>query len=153
MDLLTRRSLALTLASALGALVIGPHAAFADATEEEGVDAAIEALRLAMLSADRAKLEELVFDELSYGHSNGNAQTKSEFIAVIADKKTIYKSIQSSEQNIKLVGNDAIVRHILATETDSAGKTNEVKVGAMQVWKKQDGRWKLFARRAFRLPA
>jgi ketosteroid isomerase-like protein len=31
----------------------------------------------------------------------------------------------------------------LTGETESAGKTNAVKIGVLMVWQKQDGRWKL----------
>jgi hypothetical protein len=34
-------------------------------------------------------------------------------------------------------------------ETD--GKTNNVKIGALQVWQKQGGNWKLLARQGFKL--
>jgi len=34
-------------------------------------------------------------------------------------------------------------------ETD--GKTNNVKIGALQVWQKQNGNWKLLARQGFKL--
>ena len=56
--------------AALGALVLGiSGSALAQSGEEAAVNQAIEALRKAMLDADKAKLEELVADQLSYGHS------------------------------------------------------------------------------------
>jgi ketosteroid isomerase-like protein len=51
-----------------------------------------------------------------------------------------------------VVGNNAIARHIFSAETESGGKPGSARVGVMQVWAKQDGRWKLLARQAFRLP-
>ena len=55
-----------------------------------------KALRQAMLAADKAKLEALVSDQLSYGHSSGVIETKAQFVGVVAGKKTIYKSINLS---------------------------------------------------------
>jgi ketosteroid isomerase-like protein len=43
------------------------------------------------------------------------------------------------------------VRHNLTGETESAGKTNAVKIGVLMVWQKQDGRWKLLSRQAYRI--
>ena len=43
-----------------------------------------------------AKLESLVSDQLSYGHSGGVIQDKKDFVDVIATKKTVYKSIELS---------------------------------------------------------
>ena len=47
--------------------------------KENAVAAAVEQLRQAMIDADQSKLESLVSDQLSYGHSSG----------VIDDKKDI----------------------------------------------------------------
>jgi len=54
-----------------------------------------------------------------------------------------------TDQSNHIVGNTAIVRHIVTGETESEGKTNAIKIGVLMVWQKQDGRWKLLARRAY----
>jgi ketosteroid isomerase-like protein len=105
-----------------------------------------------MLAADQAGLEALVADQLSYGHSGGVIEPKGQFINVIVNKKTIYKSITLSEPSVTVVGNNAIARHIFSAETEADGKPGSARVGVLQVWIKQDGRWKLLARQAFRLP-
>jgi hypothetical protein len=112
---------------------------------------AIEALRMAMLAADKAKLEALVADQLSYGHSSGKLETKAVFVDVVASKKTIYKSITLSDASTQVVGGNAIARHVFSAETEADGKAGSARVGVLQVWVK-DGRWKLLARQAFRLP-
>jgi hypothetical protein len=43
--------------------------------------------------------------------------------------------------------------HIFSAETESDGKAASARVGVLQVWQKQDARWKPLARQAFRLPA
>jgi ketosteroid isomerase-like protein len=43
------------------------------------------------------------------------------------------------------------VRHLLPGQTKRDGKTNPVKLGVLMVWNKQDDRWKLLARQAYRL--
>jgi ketosteroid isomerase-like protein len=124
------------------------------AQEAAAVTQAIEDLRKAMLAADRTGLEHLVADQLSYGHSSGIVESKGQFIEVIADKKTVYKSISLSEPSVVVVGNNAIARHVFSAETESGGKAASARVGVMQVWVKEgDGGWKLLARQAFRLPA
>jgi ketosteroid isomerase-like protein len=148
---LTRRDVAASAALVLAAYgLAGVSPAWAD-SEEAAVVAAGEALRKAMLDADKAKLEELVSDQLSYGHSAGRLENKAQFIDIVAGKKTIYKSITYSDASTAVVGNNAIVRHVLSVETESDGKPASARVGALQVWSKQDGRWKLLARQAFRL--
>ena len=139
------------LTFATGAMLV--RDAQAQGGDEAAVNQAIEDLRKAMMAADEAGLEVLVANQLSYGHSGGVIETKEQFIAVIANKKTIYKSITLSEPSVAVVGNNAIVRHIFSAETESDGKAASARVGVLQVWQKQGDRWKLLARQAFRLPA
>ena len=105
---------------AIGALVFGTATSltiprsFAQKDEEAAVAAVVEALRQAMIAADRDKLEALVADQLSYGHSTGAIETKQEFINNIVGKKSVYKSIKQTDQTITLAGDVAIVRHVFS---------------------------------------
>ena len=152
---LSRRNVAFAGALALGTsgLLGSPSAAIAQSGEEAAVNQAIEALRKAMVDADKARLEELVADQLSYGHSSGVIESKAQFVSVVAGKKTIYKSIGLLEPSTTVAGTNAIARHIFTAETEADGKPGTARVGVLQVWQKQGGGWKLLARQAFRLPA
>lgn len=148
----TRRRLALASGFVLvvPALVAGTTV-FAQPADAAAVDKAITELRDAMLTADRGKLTALLSDQLSYGHSAGRLETKTQFLDVVAGKKTLYKSIVFSDATTTVVGNNAIVRHVMTVETESDGKPATAKVGALQVWVKDGSAWKLLARQAFRL--
>jgi len=146
----TRRHLA---AGALALAVLPTIASItarAESADEAAVRKAIDDLSKAMLAADKAKLEALTADQLSYGHSAGRLETKKEFVDVIAGKKTTYKSITLNEPTVTVVGNNAIARHVFVVETETDGKPSQAKVGVMQVWVKDGGNWKLLARQAFR---
>jgi hypothetical protein len=148
----TRRHLALAGTSAFVTAVLPALGAIGQSADDAAVNQAIDDLRKAMLAADKAKLEELVSEQLSYGHSGGVIESKAQFIEVIVSKKTEYKTITLSEPTLAIVGPNAIARHIFSAETESAGKAGSARVGVLQVWQKQNGRWKLLARQAFRLP-
>ena len=122
----------------------------ADAGNEAAVNAAVEALTKAMLQADRGALERLVADQLSYGHSSGTIQSKAVFVDVIVSKKTVYKSINLTDMKVSVVGSNAVVRHTWDSVSESGGKSNASHIGVLQVWAKQDGKWKLLARQAFK---
>ena len=112
----------------------------------------MSSLTKAMLAADKAKLEALVVDQLSYGHSGGTLQDKTAFVDVIASKKSVYKSIELTNQTVAIVGNNAIVRHAWESESGTGdGKWNVSKIGVLQVWQKQGADWKLLARQAFKV--
>ena len=144
---ISRRTLAAAGTLAVVAVVTRVHAESAD---EAAVTQAVAALTAAMLAADKAKLEALVADQLSYGHSGGVIQDKADFVNVIASKKTVYKSIKLTDMKVSVVGNNAIVRHTWDSVSESDGKSNASHIGVMQVWAKQDGTWKLLARQAFK---
>jgi ketosteroid isomerase-like protein len=140
--------------SALAFLALGATAApaLAETSDAAAVAEAVAALTKAMLGADKAKLESLVADQLSYGHSGGTIQDKKEFVDVIATKKSVYKSIELTKQTVAIAGNNAIVRHAWESESGTGdGKWNVSKIGVLQVWQKEPSGWKLLARQAFKV--
>lgn len=147
----TRRTLAFAGALAFASIPLAASPAFAQSGDEAAVGKAIEDLNKAMLAADKAALEALLAEKLSYGHSAGRIESKADFLDVVAGKKTLYKSIMLTEPSIAVVGNNAIARHTMTVDTESGGKPATAKVGVMQVWVKDGGGWKLLARQAFRV--
>jgi hypothetical protein len=112
---------------------------------------AVEALRQAMLGADKAKLDALTADQLSYGHSAGKLETKSEFVDIVASKKTVYKMLEWTDVAVTVVGTTAIVRNNWTGLSVSDGKENPSKIGVLQAWTKIGNDWKLLGRQAFKV--
>lgn len=148
----TRRDLA-----AAGVLAIGTAKLFlgSPAHAEAGDDAAVkqnvEALREALLKADKAQLERLTAEQLSYGHSDGRVQNKAEFIDGVMTRKATVKSLNFPDLKIAVAGDAAIARHLYESESEMDGKTTNTKIGTLEVWQKQGGNWKLLARQAYKL--
>jgi hypothetical protein len=148
---ISRRNIAAAALLASGASILAAAPAIAQSGEATAVADAVSNLTKAMIAADRVKLESLVVDQLSYGHSSGTIQDKTVFVDVIANKKTIYKSIGLTKQTVVVVGDNAIVRHAWESESgEGDGKWYASKLGILQVWLKQGGNWKLMARQAFK---
>ena len=149
---MTRRDLA-----EVGALVVGAaslshsSAAVAGAGDEAAVGQAVEGLRKALLGGDKAQLQQLVADQVSYGHSDGRVQTKAEFIDGVMTRKAVVKSITFPELKVAVVGNAAIARHIYLSDSETDGNPTTTRIGALQVWQKQDGDWRLLARQGYKL--
>jgi len=149
---ITRRNLAAAGVLAIGAASLLQRApAMADSADATAVDKAVEALRKALLEADKSQLEKLTAERLSYGHSGGRVESKAQFIDGVMTRKAIYKSITFPEVTVAVVGDASIVRHLYESESETDGKPNSVKIGALQVWQKQDGTWRLLARQGFKL--
>jgi ketosteroid isomerase-like protein len=148
---LTRRNLAIAGAATLGtASLLCSSAVLADASDEAAVKENVEALRKALLAADKGALDQLTAAQLSYGHSSGKVQTKAEFIDGVITRKAVVKSLTFPELTIAVVGDAAVARHVYASESETEGKPNHVRIGVLAVWQKQDGSWKLLARQGFK---
>lgn len=140
---------------ALAALALAATAtpAFAQSADEAAIARQIEALTRAMIAVDRAQLTALTSDALSYGHSAGRIENKAQFIANLEARNASFRSINLSDQTIQVSGDDAIVRHLFTGETvNQQGTVTPVRIGILQVWRKESGTWRLLARQAFTLP-
>jgi hypothetical protein len=139
-------------AALFGLAASAARPARAQSADQTAVAQAVEALNKAMLDVDRARLEALTADQLSYGHSAGRIENKKEFVDYLVSRASAFRRIDTSDQTISLVDNEAIVRHLLTGETVSpAGQVSPVRIGVLQVWQKQGSDWRLLARQAYRL--
>jgi ketosteroid isomerase-like protein len=119
--------------------------------DETAVAAAVEQLRLAMVSGDRTALADIAAEQLSYGHSGGLIENKAEFVEKIVSGNSDFVSITLSEQSIAISGKTAIVRQRLDAVTNDGGKPGEAHIKVLLVWQKQGKQWKLLARQAVKI--
>jgi hypothetical protein len=109
---ITRRHLTMVGALALGGVGVWRRSsAVAASTDEAAVAEAVEALRKAILGQEKARLEALTADQLSYGHSDGRVENKAQFIDGVMNRKALLKSLTLSDHTIAIVGTAAIARH------------------------------------------
>lgn len=139
--------------SILLALCMMSTISFAQSKEEKAVALQVEILRKAMVDADKASLEKVADEKLSYGHSGGKIEDKAAFVSNIVSGKSDFVSIDLSDQTIAISGNTAIVRHTLTAATNDNGVAGHVKLYVLLVWSKEGSQWKLFARQAVKVPA
>ena len=133
--------------------IITSASIIAQTKDEKGVAVAVETLRKAMVDGDRAALEKIAADGLSYGHSAGKVEDKAAFVENIANGNSDFLTIDLTEQTIYVSGTTAIVRHKFTATTHDKGKDpGNVKIAILLVWQKQKKEWKLLARQAVKLP-
>ncbi len=116
------------------------------------VTKAVNKLAELMVNPDKAALEALVSDQVSYGHSSGKLEGKTSFIESLVSGSSDFVKINLTDQSIQLFGKTAIVRNKLFASTNDGGKPGEVKLALILVWQKQQKAWKLIARQAVKLP-
>ncbi|MFA4869049.1 MAG: nuclear transport factor 2 family protein [Pedobacter sp.] len=125
--------------------------AAAQTKEETKIEKLTEKLRISMISGNKTDLENLVWDNLTYGHSNGKIEDKAAFVHALSTKKSDFKTIELSEIAVTVAGKTAIVRHILRADTNDGGIPGKVNLGIVLVWEKRGDEWKLLARRSFKI--
>src|SRR5471030_713547 len=128
---------------AVSLLSIVSFSAIGQSKDEKAVSEVVEKLRKAMIDGDRAGLESIAADSLSYGHSSGHVEGKKSFVENIASGKSDFVTIDLSDQTISIINNIAIVRHTLNATTNDGGKPGIVKIHVLLVWEKNKGEWKL----------
>lgn len=118
---------------------------------ETAVANAVEQLRKAMVDGNKAELESIASDKLSYGHSGGYVEGKAEFVEKIASGKSDFVTIELKDQTISISGKTAIVRHKLNATTNDNGKPGEVHLLILLIFQKENKQWKLLARQAVKV--
>ncbi len=111
----------------------------------------METLRKAMIDPDKAVLEKITHEDLSYGHSSGLIETKAMFIEALTSNNSDFKTMDLTEQTVKVVGKTAIVRHKLMAETANKGVAATTKLNVLLIFTKVKGEWKLLARQAAKI--
>ncbi|GAB7536354.1 nuclear transport factor 2 family protein [Burkholderia sp. 22PA0099] len=140
------------LAAALAAASLSAGAATAASGSEAAVTKAAEQLRAALVSGDEATLKKLTEPQLSYGHSSAKIEDRAEFMKDLVGTHA-FKSVTLSDQTVKVVGDNAIVRHVFDSENNQPdGSVTRSHIGVLQVWKHHSDGWRLLARQAVPLP-
>lgn len=123
----------------------------AQSKQETEVAQAVELLRKAMVDANRADLDAIASEKLSYGHSSGKVEGKKDFVENIASGKSDFISIELNDQTISVSGNTAVVRHELHAKTNDGGKPGEAHIKILLVFQKHGGKWLMLARQAVKM--
>ena len=120
--------------------------------EETEVAAVVEKLYAAMVEKDKATLENLTDTALTYGHSSGTIENKTEYVDAVINGTFDFISIYPAEQRISFSDKKtALVRHFFEAKGINEGKPADVRIGVLMVFQKQKRNWKLLARQAYKL--
>ena len=109
-------------------------------------------LKNALLSKDSISLSGLLADDISYGHSSGLIQTKSQLIRDVMSGFQEYKSIEASDLNVRIYDNTGIATLKLKVNLSFGGNPMDLNLIATLTWVKINNEWKLVARQSVKLP-
>jgi hypothetical protein len=112
---------------------------------------AVVKLDKALIAKDTLVLKQLLNKDLTYGHSNGWVETKSDVINDLISGKLVYYSIDSKEVKWILSNNIATMRNTSFIKYENDGKPGELSLHVLQVWLKTNKGWQLLARQSTKL--
>ncbi len=137
-----------TILSFLIIFVFQSISSLAQTTDEEQLSKAIEQLKRIMVNPDAAELANIASDDLEYVHSSGTYRDKQGFIDEFMKGWTIITKVKTTDQTIRVTGNNAIIRHRMVAHTNKPGQPEFYDIIILMVWRKEEGQWKLLARQA-----
>jgi Domain of unknown function (DUF4440) len=123
----------------------------AQALDDKEVAGVVELFRVTLIDPTRSVLENILSEELSYGHSSGKIDDKPSFITSLVEGKSDFISIEITDLTIKVVGTMALVRHKMQAQIMDNGKPSNVNLGVLLVWIKKHKKWELMGRQAYKL--
>ena len=123
-------------------------------------DAAIEQSALefqsarftAMVDADIAGLREFLADELTYAHTTGWTETKSEFLSTVESGKIDYISVTPRDVEVRVYGDVAVMTGLARMQGAAGDKPVEFTIRFLDVSRRAGESWQLVAWQSVRLP-
>ena len=114
-----------------------------------GLKNAMQQLDKALLQKDETVLKSVLHKDLSYGHSNGWIQSKSDILNDFASGKLTYSKIENNSSAIIVINKDYAT---VKTNTNAEGVVNgtafKLTLHIMQFWIKTKKGWQLITRQS-----
>jgi hypothetical protein len=112
----------------------------------------MQQLDKALLQKDEKILKAVLHKDLSYGHSNGWIQSKSDILNDFKSGKLVYNKIDNSSTAIIVINKEYAT---VKTNTNAEGAVNgtafKLTLHIMQFWIKTKKGWQLIARQSAKL--
>lgn len=121
---------------------------FAQQTDEEKLTATVKEFHQALVNKNTVSINQQTDKALSYGHSNGWVESKTEMIKNLETSYISYQSFKEDSITTLINGTMANVRFIADITATMKATTNSYHLKVLEVWAKKGKRWVLFARQA-----
>lgn len=105
----------------------------------------------ALIAKDTGILKQLLHKDVTYGHSNGWVETKSDIIHDLVSGKLSYNKISNQNEQWKVNDNVATLRSTSDIGYILDGKSGELHLHVVKVWLKTNKGWQLFTRQSTKI--
>lgn len=131
------------------------HALLAPAASAAFADlrAADDERTAAIITADPARLDAILSDDLHYGHSNGTVDDKAAFIDSLVSRRVAYKSFEyTSHRFIPAAPGITLMTGRVLVRLVNAGGERLLDLDFLAVWRLEGGQWRFLAWQSSRRP-
>jgi ketosteroid isomerase-like protein len=106
-----------------------------------------------MINKDSLFLDRVLADDLVYIHSNGQQDTKQSLMKNILNGTLQYLSVEVQQADIRTHSQDAWIHGVAKIKVRNGQDTQEMELNLryLDIYKKEDGEWKLVAWQSARL--
>jgi hypothetical protein len=119
-------------------------------TEEQKLITTLKEFHQALVNKNTVSINQQTDKALSYGHSNGWVETKTDMIKNLETGYLDYHSYKEDSLQTVINGNLAHARFVADINVTLNGYTSTYHLKVLEVWWKKGKRWLLFARQAVR---
>jgi hypothetical protein len=129
------------------------HAAIADETSLEQSALDFQSSRFkAMVDADIDTLEVFLADELTYSHTTGWAETKSDFLQTVASGKINYMAVKPRDVVVRIYDDVAVMTGLAEMEGAVDDRVVNFTIRFLDVSRRVGDSWQLVAWQSVRMP-
>lgn len=121
-------------------------------TDDEKLINTVKEFHQTLVSKKTSSINQQTDKALSYGHSNGWVETKTEMMNNLTTGYINYHSFKEDSISVLMNGNLASVRFIADIEVSVKETKGNYHLKVLEVWMKKGNRWVLFARQAVKAP-
>jgi hypothetical protein len=117
-------------------------------TDEVKLTTTIKEFHQLLVRKNTVSINQQTDKALSYGHSNGWVETKTDFIKNLETGYMNYNSYKEDSIQVVINGNMANARFVADISATLNGKDGNFHLKVLEVWVRKGKRWLLFARQA-----
>lgn len=118
--------------------------------EEEKVANTLKEFHQTLVKRNIVSINQQTDKALSYGHSNGWIETKTDMLKNLETGYMSYLDYKEDSLTVVVNGNVAHARFIADIKASLNGNNGNFHLKVLEVWVKKGKRWLLFARQAVR---
>lgn len=120
----------------------------AQTADEQKLLTTVKEFHQALVNKNTLSINQQTDKALSYGHSNGWVETKTDMIKNLETNYISYQSFKEDSIKVSSNGNIANVRFVAAIEASLKDSRITYNLKVLEVWVKKGKRWLLFARQS-----